>query len=166
MLPSHLPRKICLVGASAVGKTSLVSRFVHGVFSDRYLTTIGVKVDRKTVDLGEQHLDLVVWDLNGEDRFQALQIERLRGAAGYLLVADGTRRATLDEAQSLRRRIEEAFGPIPFVVVLNKADLVAEWDVPPHVGDAFSGCAALVRTSARTGEGVEDAFAQLARRLV
>lgn len=166
MLPSHLPRKICLVGASAVGKTSLVSRFVHGVFSERYLTTIGVKVDRKTVDLGEQHVDLVVWDLNGEDRFQALQIERLRGSAGYLLVADGTRRATLDEAAGLRQRIEEAHGALPYVVVLNKADLAADWDVPPDAADAFPDRIAIVRTSARTGQGVEDAFARLAQRLV
>lgn len=166
MLPSHLPRKICLVGASAVGKTSLVSRFVHGVFSERYLTTIGVKVDRKTVEVGAAPIDLVVWDLNGEDRFQTFQTERLRGAASYLLVADGTRRATLTEAAGLRRRIEEAYGPLPYVVVLNKADLSTEWDVPPDAADTFPGHIALVLTSARTGEGVDDAFTRLAQHLV
>lgn len=166
MDPSHRPRKVCLVGTSAVGKTSLVSRFVRGQFSDRYLTTIGVKIDRKTVETGKASVDLVVWDLNGDDRFQSLQIDRLRGASGYLLVADGTRRATLAEAVALHGRIEAAYGALPFVLALNKADLDHEWELGASDLSPLEAAGwALVRTSARTGDGVEDAFVQLARRL-
>lgn len=166
MLPSHVPRKVCLIGASAVGKTSLVSRFVRGQFSERYLTTLGVKIDRKTVDVGAATLDLVLWDLNGEDRFQAFQIDRLRGAAAFLLVADGTRRATFEEALDLHARVTDAYGPLPFVLALNKADLDAEWalrddDLAPLSATGWP----VARTSARSGAGVEAAFRTLAQRL-
>lgn len=166
MVPSHRPRKVCLIGTSAVGKTSLVSRFVRGQFSERYLTTIGVKIDRKAVEVDGATVDFVVWDLNGEDRFQDLQIDRLRGASGYLLVADGTRRDTLGEAVSLHDRIEAAYGPLPFVLALNKADLVHDWDLTAaDLAPLDAARWPTVRTSARTGEGVEEAFLALARRL-
>ena len=88
-----IQKKICLLGGFGVGKTSLVSRFVHSIFSDKYLTTVGVKIDKKRVDLGSQQVDLVIWDIYGEDDFQKVRMSYLRGASGYLLVADGTRRS-------------------------------------------------------------------------
>jgi len=96
-----IQKKICLLGGFGVGKTSLVSRFVHSIFSDKYLTTVGVKIEKKSLVLNEQELDLVIWDLYGEDDFQKVRMSYLRGASGYLLVADGTRRTTLDTAMSL-----------------------------------------------------------------
>lgn len=161
------PYKVCLVGASAVGKTSLVARFVRGVFSERYLTTIGVKIDRATAHGAAGEAALVLWDLSGDDRFQPFELARLRGARGYLLVADGTRAATLDVARALDARIRAEYGPLDAVLVVNKADRRAEWEIDPDgLGHAFRGDGGppvpVLTTSAATGDGVEAAFAALA----
>ena len=95
-----LQRKVCLLGAFAVGKTSLVARFVHSLFSERYHTTIGVKIDRKTVRVNGRDVNLMIWDLAGEDEFMSLRMSYLRGTDGCLLVIDGTRKDTLATASS------------------------------------------------------------------
>ncbi len=161
-----IQKKVCLLGAFAVGKTSLVRRFVSSLFDDRYLSTVGVKVDKKLITVGAEQLTLVIWDLAGEDGLHTVPVSYLRGAAGYLLVADGTRESTLATAGHIQRRVEEQLGPLPFLLVVNKADLGGEWEV----GDA--GLAALeasgwrtARTSAKTGAGVEEVFTALAGML-
>lgn len=156
-----------MLGAFAVGKTSLVERFVKCLFSDRYLTTVGVKVDKKVLAVGGRDVSLVIWDLAGEDQFQRLRTSYLRGAAGYLLVVDGTRRSTLEEAVRIRERVEQVHGALPFVAVLNKTDLVAEWGLDGQEGVDLPGRGwTTVRTSAKTGEGVERAFTELAAMVV
>ena len=161
-----LQKKICVLGAFGVGKTSLVRRFVESIFSDAYLTTVGVKIDKKTVDVGTQTVTLVVWDVAGEDDWNAIRMSYVRGAAGYLLVVDGTRQETLRVAEGIQARVTAEVGPLPFLVLLNKADLVAEWELPDSPGETLSTSAvAVVRTSAKTGDAVEDAFQQLAKRL-
>ena len=104
-----LQKKICMIGAFSVGKTSLVKRYVQSVFSDTYLTTVGVKIDKKTVDVAGRTVNLILWDLAGEDDIASLRMSYLRGAAGYVLVADGTRPSTLDVALSLRERVRTEF---------------------------------------------------------
>ncbi|MGH9835660.1 MAG: Rab family GTPase, partial [Blastocatellia bacterium] len=99
-----IQKKICLLGAFAVGKTSLVARFVKSIYSDQYITTVGVKVDKKTVKVDDREINLIVWDLAGEDEFQKVQMSYLSGASGYLLIADGTRLNTLETARMLRER--------------------------------------------------------------
>jgi hypothetical protein len=166
-MTAALQKKICMLGAFSVGKTSLVKRYVQSVFSETYLTTVGVKIDKKTVELPGRSLNLILWDLAGEDDVNALRMSYLRGAAGYVLVADGTRPATLDVAVSLRGRVEADYGPLPFVILLNKNDLLAQWAVPDAEIAALREGGWWVRTSsARTGEGVEDAFLDLAIRAV
>jgi small GTP-binding protein len=86
-----MQKKICMLGAFAVGKTSLVARFVESIFSDRYHTTVGVKIEKKTLQVSGQQWNLIVWDLAGEDEFMQIRMSYLRGSSGYLLVADGTR---------------------------------------------------------------------------
>jgi small GTP-binding protein len=158
-----LQKKVCMLGSFSVGKTSLVRRFVESIFSEAYHTTIGVKVDKKMVRAGGQDLTLVLWDIHGEDVFQKLQISYLRGMSGYLLVADGTRRQTLEDALALSNRVTETIGKIPAVLVLNKNDLTDQWEVEPERESklAESGWS-IFRTSARTGEHVEDVFSRLA----
>jgi len=161
-----MQKKICLLGGFAVGKTSLISRYVHSMFSDRYLTTIGVKIEKKRVDVGRQ-IDLVIWDIYGEDDFQKLRLSYLRGAAGYLLVADGTRRATLDTAVMLRATAEQAIGSVPFLLVINKADLHSTWEIDEAVLQEYAHRGwPIVRTSAKTGDGVESAFTTLAKEML
>jgi small GTP-binding protein len=162
-----IQKKICMLGATGVGKTSLVSRFVFSMFSETYLTTIGVKVDKKTVAIDGADLTLMLWDIYGEDEFQTVRTSYLRGASGYLLVADGTRQRTLDTARELQKTAEQVVGRVPFLLVLNKADLDDQWRVEDRalwrmVEDGWS----VVKTSAKSGEGVEEAFLKLARKVV
>ena len=154
--------KVCLIGATGVGKSSLVARFVHSMFSDRYRTTIGVAIDRCDVQRGPRTAHLVVWDLSGEDEFQNVQSAYLRGAAGYILVVDGTRPETLDTAKHLQVRVRDAIGTVPFVVAVNKADLAAQWQVDERELQKLAPEARMVkRTSAKTGAGVKELFHEL-----
>ncbi len=159
-----MQKKICMLGAFAVGKTSLVARFVRSVFADRYLTTVGVKVDKKIVTIEGDEVTLMLWDLYGQDDFQSVRTSYLRGASGYLLVADGTRHQTVEVARSLQKTAQGVLGSVPFVFVLNKSDLEAEWQVDERalLRIAEQGWP-IIRTSAKTGAGVEDAFLRLAR---
>src|SRR4051812_4697694 len=126
---SAVQKKICILGGFSVGKTSLVKRFVQSIFSEAYITTVGVKVDKKTVELAERSVNLILWDLAGEDDIGSLRLSYLRGSAGYLLVADGTRPPTLDVALALRRRVEADYGPLPFALLVNKSDLTDQWAI-------------------------------------
>ena len=156
-----------MLGGFAVGKTSLVSRYVTSIFSDKYLSTVGVKVDKKIVTIGGEEVTLVLWDLYGEDAFQTVQKSYLRGAAGYLLVVDGTRFETFATARELQKLAARVAGNVPFVLALNKADLAAEWQVDEHA--LFEVAEAgwhIVRTSAKTGRGVEEAFALVTRAML
>ena len=156
-------KKICMLGGFGVGKTSLVSRFVSSMFSDKYLTTVGVKIDKKTVSFASQDMTLMLWDIYGEDEFQTVRESYLRGASGYLLVADGTRHATLETAAALQRKAESVVGPVPFLLLLNKADLDREWQVDERalVKLVEQGWR-VMKTSAKTGADVDHAFITLA----
>jgi small GTP-binding protein len=157
-----IQKKICMVGACGVGKTSLVRRFVESVFDERYQTTIGVKIDKKRVEANGREVTLVIWDLAGEDDLAQVRASHLRGAAGYLLVADGSRTSTLVIARDLERRIRETLGPLPFILLVNKSDLVEEWDADQALADLTALGWPSIRTSAKTGDGVEMAFRRLA----
>lgn len=159
--------KICMIGATAVGKTSLVNRYMHSIFEERYSTTIGVKIQARRVQRGERALDLVLWDLSGEDEFQSVQPAYVRGAAAYLLVIDSTRRETIDTAIALQSRLQRTLGEVPFVVVLNKIDIATAWDIDSSVTAMLERRGwTLVRTSAKTGAGVEDAFNRLVDKIL
>lgn len=162
-----IQKKMCMVGAFATGKTSLVARFVQSIYSDTYQTTVGVKIDKKSLNVGEKKLNLILWDLYGEDEFQKVRMSYLRGSSGYFLVADGTRRTTLDKAFTLQKRVEDTIGPIPFILVLNKWDLTEEWDIDDTAMDEIVERGWLViKSSAKTGLGVEEAFLTLAKKMI
>ena len=165
-MTTTLQKKVCMIGGFSVGKTSLVKRFVESIFSETYLTTVGVKIDKKSVDLTDRIVNLILWDIAGEDDTSALRMSYLRGSAGYVLVADGTRPSTLEVALSLRERVEADCGPLPFVLLLNKNDLKEEWAIDDTVFNSLRQSGWRVHSSsARTGEGVEDAFTDLAIRI-
>ncbi|MBA5871177.1 MAG: GTP-binding protein [Nitrospira sp. CR2.1] len=162
-----IEKKICMLGAFAVGKTSLVRRFVTSGFSEQYQTTIGVTVDKKSLSVGDRDLTLVLWDLYGEDEFQKLRRSYLRGTAGYLLVLDGLRRATLDIALRIHESVTDELGPVPFVALVNKHDRRVEWELTDQdLAELTRRGWPVLMSSAKTGQGVEDAFATLSRALV
>jgi small GTP-binding protein len=160
-------KKVCMLGSFSVGKTSLVRRFVESIFDEKYHTTIGVKVDKKVVQASGEEVTLVLWDLHGEDAFQKMRMSYLRGMSGYLLVIDPTRRQTLEDALSLQERVEEAMGAIPSILVLNKHDLLKEWDIDlDRVTLLEERGQTVIRASAKTGEGVEQGFSRLASAML
>lgn len=162
-----IKKKICMVGAFAVGKTSLVQRFVHSMFSEKYLTTIGVKVDRKVLDVEGQSLQLLLWDIEGQSDFGAMHLKYLRGASGIFLVADGTRQSTLDTALGIRDDAIKEIGEVPMVALVNKSDLQSDWEISD---DNLAQIDALgishFMTSAKEGTGVEEAFHKMGRLLL
>jgi small GTP-binding protein len=159
-----IQKKVCLLGGFGVGKTSLVSRFVHSIFSDQYLTTIGVKIEKKTVSLDGETVELIIWDIHGEDEFQKVNMSYLRGASGYVLVVDGTRLRTLETALSLHETAQRTLGTVPCVMAINKADLKDRWEIEPAAVDGLAF--PVVTTSAKNGTEVEETFASLARAMV
>ncbi len=162
-----LRKKMFMLGAFAVGKTSLVSRYVHGLFSERYLTTVGVKVDKKVVVVDGQEMTLLVWDLHGEDEFQRVKPSYLRGSSGCFVVADGTRPETVRSVPAMLEWLRGIVGEIPCLLLLNKHDLHEEWAIDADERRLLEGTGLTAfPTSAKTGEGVQEAFEELARRML
>ncbi len=159
-----LKKKICMLGGSAVGKTSLVHRFVRSMFSDKYMTTVGVRIDQKTITLDKKRsVDLLLWDIHGDDEFQNVRRMYLRGMAGYFLVVDGTRKSTLDKAHILRNLAMTTVGDVPFILIVNKSDLSNEWEITKEDLDSLREQGwHIIETSAKEDYGVTDAFEKLA----
>ncbi|MFQ3243980.1 MAG: small GTP-binding protein [Arenicella sp.] len=150
-------KKICMVGDFSVGKTSITQKFVNNVFSEKYLTTIGVKIDTATV--GEDKL--IVWDVAGRDSLSPINASYLVGASGVILVADGSRSSTVGVLLEIWQTVTNRIGSVPVVVALNKADLDG-WQIDDHSRalldqqgwDVFA-------TSAKDGKNVEAVFKKL-----
>ncbi|ASJ73997.1 Rab family GTPase [Granulosicoccus antarcticus] len=161
-----ITKKICLLGTVRVGKTSLVRRFVSSTFSERYLTTIGVKIDKKIVSLEQEDVQLVVWDIQGEDKYRRILISYLKGLSGYMLVIDSSRSETVETAIEVHERVKQAYPGLPYVVILSKCDL----DEDPLLQDAITvlceQACTTVSTSALTGDGVDEAFHALTSRMI
>jgi small GTP-binding protein len=162
-----IQKKVCMLGTFAVGKTSLVRRFVESIYSDKYHTTVGVKVDKKVVKLGNNEVSLLLWDIEGTESEHELRKSYLRGAAGYLLVADGTRQDTLYKALAIQTRAEETIGKVPFLLLMNKSDLTEQWAISERETAALKEKGwEVIGTSAKTGTGVEEAFLTLAKKML
>ena len=175
MAMKRVKSKVCLVGEKAVGKTSLVRRFVMNMFDEQYVTTIGTRVSKKEVhismpDLAESvQVDLMIWDIMGEKGFhELLKDAYFYGANGILAVADLTRRRTLDDLDDWIDSVEQVVGKVPILIAVNKADLASnarfrERDVA-EFAKAYG--AEFFLTSAKTGDQVETAFARLGALVV
>jgi small GTP-binding protein len=162
-----IQKKICMVGVYGTGKTSLVQRYVHSIFSAKYHSTVGVKIDRKQVELGQTTVNLLLWDIEGRTNEQDIPASYLRGAHAMFFVADGTRRETVDQLYDLRDLARNAAGDVPSIVALNKTDLQDQWVVgSSETSKLITSGFHVMRTSAKTGEGVEDSFRWLAAATV
>lgn len=156
-----------MLGSFAVGKTSLVRQFVDSIFSEKYHTSIGVKIDKKIVMLGTTEVNLMLWDIHGEDEFQKIQASYLTGTSGYLLVIDGTRSNTMTVARELNQFTVRHVGDLPFIVLINKNDLSDEWEIGNEELNLLKAMGwEIIKTSAKTGEGVEEAFKRLAVKML
>ena len=162
-----ISKKICMLGAFAVGKTALVQQYVHSIFTDRYLSTVGVKISKKPLRVDDREVSLVLWDLEGKDDYVDVNISYLRGAMGFFTVADGTRQETLDVALSLRNMAVNLVGNVPHMLLVNKADLASSWEVSEERLAALQAEGLrIVRTSAKTGLAVNDSFTVLTKAML
>ncbi len=163
-----IKKKICMLGAFAVGKTSLVQRFVNSIFSEKYQTTIGVKIDQKMVTINNTEVNLMLWDIHGEDNFQKVKPSYIMGAAGYFIVVDITRGQTLGMGMNLQKMADKISKGAPYIVLFNKTDLERdEWDISDQVIDDLKNKGIpVIFTSAKEGTGVEEAFTKLTEMMI
>lgn len=167
-----LSKKVCLLGDYAVGKTSLVRRFVYNLFDDKYLSTIGVKVSRKVIVLPRNddlvELTLMLWDLAGSEEYDTVRASYLRGAAGAIIVCDLTRPASLENVPCYATELHRVSPGARVVIAANKEDLRDQCQVTEQqiAEQAAALHTAHYLTSARTGANVEAVFRHLGQLLV
>ena len=172
--PTVVKRKVCFIGEEGVGKTSLVRRFVTGKFDEDYIRTLGAVASKKSIDLvesalGAVHVDLMILDIVGKRTFmQLFRDAYLKGAAGILAVFDLTRPASLVELAPWIDAVRQELGGIPILALGNKADLTAQVRVSEEDIEAVLAPrdVRVIRTSARTGDNVGEAFLWLAREIL
>lgn len=159
--------KVVMLGAPSVGKTSLVRQFVHSVFEDSYISTLGAKVERKNVEIDGKKVNLLLWDIHGETDGLIVTPSYLQGAHAAILVFDSMRPETIEMSLELGRRVSEQSPDAKLYAVANKSDLAVELDVALDV-DAWAALAGrpITLTSAKTGEGVEDLFVSIAANAI
>lgn len=172
MADTLINKKVCLLGDFSVGKTSLVRRFVYDRFEDKYLSTIGVKVSRKTVvvPLGDRVIDLalIIWDLAGSEEFDQFRASYLRGAAGAVLVCDLTRPETFAHLPSYVDDLRNVNPAARIILAANKADLIDQQSITPPQIEAYASDlnTPYYITSAKSGDQVETLFRQLGHLLM
>ena len=156
-----------MLGSFAVGKTSLIQRFVSSIFSEKYQTTIGVKIDQKIVKIGSTEVNLLIWDLHGEDDYQRIKPAYIVGASGCFIVIDGTRKATLDIGIELIETVKKNAPNSAILILINKSDLKNEWDINEDdiIGLSKIGYE-VIETSAKTNEAVELAFNKITKLML
>lgn len=167
--------KICLAGEAAVGKTSLIRRFVYDDFQDRYVTTLGAKVTKRVVEAEVSDQDhpapvvLMIWDIMGQKGIRELLRDAyFFGVQGTLMVCDVTRPETLEALSRWQESIERVAGEVPGFLLVNKMDLEDEKALTAQEIGAFAEREGwpYIETSAKTGKGVEDAFRRLTAALM
>ena len=161
-----IQKKVCMIGVFGAGKTSLVQQYVHSKFSDKYHSTVGVKIDRKGLELDGTPVTLVLWDIAGKEADEDIPPSYVRGAHGVIFVVDLTRRETWEELPALNRLVQGAAGDVPTVVALNKADIPDQWAIRADEAEGLASLWSTVQTSAKTGQGVEEIFQRIARAML
>lgn len=176
MNTKKISQKICLVGDFSVGKTSLIRRFVERQFKDQYLSTVGVKISRKNIEISRQEteekdlLQLLIWDIEGQTKFKGITPSYLQGAKGAVIVADVTRAETLTHLQD-HLNLFFSINPQGFcIVALNKADLLSSEELTTlldnHKYSHLSQVIPTYTTSAKTGNNVDQIFQTLAHKII
>lgn len=172
-----ISKKICLVGDFGVGKTSLIRRFVDRQFSDKYLSTVGVKISRKIVDLTEftsektGSVQLLIWDIEGHTKFKAIAPSYLQGASGVVIVADVTRQETVERLPE-HINLFLSVNPKGFIVIaFNKIDLIDSTELEHLIKLApdfkqYEQILSSYKTSAKTGDDVDTIFYELSQKFI
>jgi small GTP-binding protein len=159
-------KKICLLGDPMVGKTSLIRRYVYGMFVDKYLPTIGAKVTRKIMSVLGVEVTLTIWDITGLEDFKSIHPTYYLGANGALIVCDALRYESSERIPNWLNSIFKVAGKIPVLLLANKIDLMRRFNDESIKKLASEYNTKYLLTSAKTGENVERAFQMLAEHIV
>mgnify|MGYP000546874275 CR=1 FL=1 len=155
-------KKVVIAGNFGVGKTSLIRQFVHSIFSDKYLTTIGVKIDKKSINLDNDLVHLIIWDITGPKHKEKANPLHLKGTHGFIYVCDLSRPSTFEDIDQKINEILNFTGVVPTIRVGNKSDLLSPIKLEKmarQLGLDFT-------SSAKLNLGVEELFAEMARKFV
>ena len=159
-----ISKKAVLVGHFNVGKSSLVRQFVHSKFSDDYITTIGVNIEKKQVDVGGNTVNIILWDTAGEESVTKIPKSYLLGAHGVIYVFDLARPSTYENIEQDVNDLRNIIPNIPVVVIGNKNDLLPKEEVEKIMAGLGVPCE--LSSSAKTGVNVEEAFLSLAQQMI
>jgi small GTP-binding protein len=158
--------KIVVVGDAAVGKTSLIVRYVKGVFNPSYIITLGVNFFIQDINIGEKTLRLQIWDTAGQERFGPVRQKYYKGARGAVLVFDLTNPASFERLDFWVKEVKQACGDIPIVFVGNKADLRSTVTADQIQEFASGYELQFIETSAKTGMNTVKPFILLAPQIL
>lgn len=159
-----ISKKVILTGSFGVGKTSLFNQFLYNRFSEKYLTTIGVKVDKRTININGEELSMLLWDIAGEVSQNKVPHSYFLGASGIIYVFDLTRPSTFLNMQSDIDYLKNLLPGVSIKIVGNKIDLVT----PDHLMEIKNELPLPydILTSAKTGNHVEELFYALGEDLI
>ncbi len=161
----EIKKKIILTGSFGVGKTSLFSRFIYSEFDEKYLTTIGVKVDKKTINIdNDTNLNIMLWDIAGEVAQDKVPLSYFLGTSGIIYVFDLTRPMTYNNIMADIEYLKNILPEATVKIIGNKKDLVTT----THIESVISGLPVEcdMTTSAKTGENVEQLFQSMGEALM
>ncbi|MFX0096959.1 MAG: Rab family GTPase [Candidatus Hodarchaeota archaeon] len=160
--------KVVVVGDEKVGKTSLIVRFTEKRFSEEYKPTIGIDFAGKFVSFGQLDLNLIIWDIGGQEKYKILRRHYLEGARGAILVYDITNKNSFKNLQKWLTDLDKYCGKVPIILVGNKSDLNTDRKISTNQGSEFAETAKLefLETSAKSGHKVKDVFNMIAGNIV
>lgn len=163
--------KIAVLGAGGAGKTSLIDQFVQRKFSSDYRPTLGASIIAKDMDVDDNSIRLVLWDLAGQEKYESVRSMYLSGAIGAILVYDITRRPTFEEIKSkwILDFKQYALPEARYIILGNKVDLTTKRNISTEEGKTLAkelSTTNFYETSAKSGENVEIAFVGLVRDIL
>ena len=163
---------ILLLGDLAVGKTSLIARYTNGVFNETYISTVGIENLLKQEIINNENVLVKIWDTAGQERFRAITPSILRNAEGVIIVFDVTSKDSFENIKewinTLKINIGDNTNSIPVIIVGNKIDKENEREIEKNDALKFAedNKYKYFETSAKTGEGVDDTFRDMAKQIL
>ena len=163
--------QLLIIGNLNVGKTSIITRFTNGTFSQNYLATVGVDNYTKIETIDNKNVQIKLWDTAGQEKFKSLTKSFFRGAEGVILVYDITNLESFTDLKlwinSIKENLGEEKESIPSIIVGNKIDL-GEREISLEEANKFckDNNYEYFETSAKTGENIDKSFRALVKKIL